>query len=113
MKDDSLFAFAGIWDRWKSPTGQVIESCSILTTTPNELLTDVHSRMPVILPLRHHHVWLMTPASEAERLAELLLPFDSSLMTRHWVSSLVNKPQNDTPECAMEAPSLEIQAQLW
>jgi putative SOS response-associated peptidase YedK len=113
MKDDSLFAFAGIWDRWKSPTGQVIESCSILTTTPNELLTDVHSRMPVILPPRHYDVWLTAPASEAERLAELLLPFDSNLMRRHWVSSFVNKPRNDTPECAMEAPSPEIQAQLW
>src|ERR1017187_120331 len=41
MKDDSLFAFAGIWDRWKSPTGQLMESCSILTTAPNDLLTEI------------------------------------------------------------------------
>jgi len=54
MKDDGLFAFAGIWDRWKSATGQLLESCSILTTTPNELLVDVHDRMPVILPRRHY-----------------------------------------------------------
>jgi putative SOS response-associated peptidase YedK len=58
MKDDSLFAFAGIWDRWKSPTGQLMESCSILTTAPNDLLTDVHDRMPVILPPRHSRIWL-------------------------------------------------------
>jgi putative SOS response-associated peptidase YedK len=113
MKDDSLFAFAGIWDSWKAPSGQTIESCSILTATPNDLLADLHTRMPVILPPRHYDVWLTAPVSEAQRLAELLLPFDSRLMKRHWVSSFVNKPQNDTPECAMEAPSPEIQAQLW
>jgi len=45
MRDDSLFAFAGIWDRWKNPLGEVIETCSVLTTTPNVLLADVHDRM--------------------------------------------------------------------
>src|SRR5271165_1933821 len=54
MKDDSMLAFAGIWDRWKSPTGQLLESCSILTTVPNELLSDVHDRMPEILPPLHY-----------------------------------------------------------
>ena len=49
MKDDSPFAFAGIWDHWRTPQGNVIESCAILTTRPNELLRDVHDRMPVIL----------------------------------------------------------------
>src|SRR5207248_972265 len=49
MRDDALFAFAGIWDSWKSREGLVIQSCAILTTAPNELLSDVHDRMPVIL----------------------------------------------------------------
>src|SRR5579864_5033837 len=49
LKDDSLFAFAGIWDRWSDPGGTVVESCAILTTTPNQLLRDVHDRMPAIL----------------------------------------------------------------
>ena len=61
MKDDSLFAFAGIWDRWTSTEGQIIESCAILTTTPNELLKDVHDRMPVILHPNHYHAWLTAP----------------------------------------------------
>jgi putative SOS response-associated peptidase YedK len=114
MKDDSLFAFAGIWDGWKSPTGQALESCSILTTAPNEMLADVHDRMPVILPRRHYQAWLTAPASEAERLSELLVPFDASLMKRYAVSSLVNKPQNDTPECAMEVSATESQTMpLW
>jgi len=112
MKDDSLFAFAGIWDCWKSPSGQLLESCSIVTTVPNELLIDVHDRMPVILPRRHYQTWLAATASEAERLSELLVPFDASLMKRYAVSSFINKPQNDTPECAMEVPGTEDQTTL-
>src|SRR5580765_300191 len=112
MKDSSLFAFAGVWDRWRSPAGQVVESCSILTTAPNELLDGVHDRMPVILPQRHYQTWLTAPATEAQRLAELLVPFDASVMQRYPVSSLVNKPENDVPECALEAPNAETQGQL-
>ena len=80
---------------------------------PNELLSDVHDRMPVILPRRHYQVWLTAPLSEAERLAELLVPFEASLMKRYPVSSLVNKPQNDTPECALEVAEAQIQTTLW
>jgi putative SOS response-associated peptidase YedK len=112
MKDDSVFAFAGIWDHWKSPAGETLESCSILTTTPNALLSDVHDRMPVILPRRHYTAWLTVPAFEADRLRELLVPFDVTLMKRYPVGSLVNKPQNDTPACAMEVSASEAQATL-
>lgn len=111
MKDHSLFAFAGIWDRWKSPTGRVLESCSILTTAPNELMEGVHDRMPVILPPQHYQTWLTASATESKRLVELLVPFDASVMQRYPVSSLVNKPENDLPECAEEVPI--VQSQLW
>lgn len=113
MKDNSLFAFAGVWDRWKSPGGAMLQSCSILTTAPNELLEDVHDRMPVILPRCHYEAWLIAPAAEAERLAELLVPFDAGLMSRYPVGPLVNKPENETPECALEVPNPETQASLW
>ena len=117
MKDDALFAFAGLWDRWRSPTGQMLESCSILTTVPNELLKDVHDRMPVILPARHYRTWLTAPATEAQRLTYLLVPFDANLMKRYAVSALVNKPQNEAPECAQEVSEIasqpEIQAKFW
>ena len=113
MKDSSLFAFAGVWDRWKSPGGQILESCSILTTSANELLDGLHDRMPVILPPRHYHTWLAAKAEEADRLAELLVPFDASFMNRYPVSSLVNKPQNEMPECAQEIPAPETQTNLW
>jgi putative SOS response-associated peptidase YedK len=113
MKDSSVFAFAGVWDRWKSPGGQVLVSCSILTTSANELLDGLHDRMPVILPPRHYQTWLTAPAAESERLAELLVPFDASFMKRYPVAALVNKPQNEMPECAQEIPDPETQANLW
>jgi putative SOS response-associated peptidase YedK len=101
MKDEAVFAFAGIWDRWKSPEGKTIESCSILTTTPNELLADIHDRMPVILHRNHYDAWLAAPPYEAARLAELLVPFEAEAMKRYPVSPIVNSPKNDLPEAAL------------
>ena len=94
----------GFWDTWTSPTGTTIESCTILTTTPNSLLEDVHNRMPVILPRDCYERWL-APA-EAKRHAELLVPFDGSLMRRYEVSSVVNSPRNDSPDCLVPIDQL-------
>ena len=58
MADDALFAFAGIWDSWRTPEGKAIETCSIITTTPNFICADVHDRMPVILPDDAYDLWL-------------------------------------------------------
>jgi hypothetical protein len=71
----------------ESSSGQVVESCSIRTTAANELLDDVHDRMPVILPQRPYQIWLTAPATEAQRLAELLVPFDVSVMRRYALGS--------------------------
>lgn len=106
LKDDSLFAFAGIWDRWKSPGGSLIESCAILTTTPNELLRDVHDRMPAILGEEDYDAWLTTAPSGSHRLTDLLLPYEADLMRRYPVSSLVNSPENDVPACSAEVPEM-------
>ena len=80
MQDDSLFAFAGLWDRWRDPAGAVIESCSILTTTPNSLLADIHDRMPVILRPENYNLWLDPGFKDAKALAEVLVPFDAEQM---------------------------------
>jgi putative SOS response-associated peptidase YedK len=114
LKDDSLFAFAGIWDRWMAPAGQVIESCAILTTTSNQLLRDVHDRMPAMLNEQDYEEWLATPPTESHRLINLLVPCDADLMKRYPVSSLVNYPQNDIPACALEVPEfVSAQATLF
>ncbi len=101
MQDDSLFAFAGLWDRWKDPTGTVIESCSILTTTPNSLLAGVHDRMPVILRQENCDLWLDPGFKDVKALAELLTPFDASQMRSFPVSTRVNAVANDDPDCVV------------
>jgi putative SOS response-associated peptidase YedK len=70
--------------------------------------------MPAIVPQHQYETWLAAPASEAERLADLLVPFEASLMKRHPVSPLVNKPENDSPECTKEVARFEERTlELW
>jgi putative SOS response-associated peptidase YedK len=104
MKDDSPFAFAGIWDRWKSPEGRVIEFCAILTAGPNELLRDVHDRMPVVLRTKDYQEWLSV--SDCPQLIPLMVPLEAGMVKRFPVSSAVNDPQNDIPECIQVTPEL-------
>jgi len=100
MRDERWFGFAGLWDRWKGEGGEVIESCTILTTEANELLKDVHDRMPVILHPESYNEWLDidTDARAMESLKELLMPYPSSEMTAYPVSAQVNSPQNQGEE---------------
>ena len=102
MNDDSLFAFAGIWDRWEDASGSVVETCSILTTTPNSLLAEVHDRMPVILEPENYELWLDPGFKDLDTLTAMLRPFDPAPMKCYPVSTLVNSPANDESECAAE-----------
>jgi len=114
MKDGSLFAFAGVWDRWQNPSGGLLESCSILTTAPNGLVQNVHDRMPVILPKARYEAWLTVPPGQAGELVDFLVPFDASLMHGYGVGPLVNRPQNDSPECAAAVVAgLGENLELW
>lgn len=110
MADNSLFAFAGLWDRWKNPQGDVIETCSIITTTPNALLADVHDRMPAILPLSNYDLWLDPGFKNTGDLKELLRPFDAGRMRRYPVSTRVNLVKNDDPDCAVEVKLESVSA---
>ena len=111
-----LFAFAGLWDRWRNPQGETIESCTILTTTPNSLLADIHDRMPVILSPDNYDLWLDPAFRNTSSVSEMLRPFDPSLMRRYPVSTRVNQAQNDDADCAqpveLDAPQ-PTQAQLF
>jgi putative SOS response-associated peptidase YedK len=95
-----LFAFAGLWDKWINLQGEVIESCTILTTTPNTLLADFHDRMPVILSPDNYDLWLGPAFRNTASVSEVLLPFDSAMMRCYPVSTRVNQVQNDDPDCA-------------
>jgi len=105
LKSDPLFFFAGIWDAWKQPgTEEIIQSCTIITTSPNSLMTPIHDRMPVIFDKALAWEWLK-PNAEADLLG-MLNPYDPALMTAYSVSRLVNSPSNDMPACIEPAQSL-------
>ena len=93
MKDGAPFAFAGIWDRWRSGD-RSITSCAIITTTANELLAEIHTRMPVILRPESYDLWL-NENSRAADLKDLLVPFPATEMTSHPVGYDVNDVKND------------------
>lgn len=101
MKDGKPFAFAGLWENWQAPDGSNILSCTIITTEPNDLIKDIHNRMPVILPENAYANWLQPGESEAEQLKPLLIPFASDKLTAFPVSTLVNNPANESPSCIL------------
>lgn len=105
--DGLLFAFAGLWDRWQARDGTPIETCTILTTTPNDLLADVHDRMPVILPHDDYRAWLDPGIHDETVSLEMLRPFQANLMRRFPVRAIVNRVTNDGPECcaSVELPA--------
>jgi len=100
LADDSVFAFAGIWDRWKDPAGKPVESFSILTTEANAVTAEVHDRMPVILAEEHFDLWLDPGFAKSETVAEMLRPYDAALMRKYPVSERVNSTVNDDERCA-------------
>ena len=100
LQDDSLFAFAGLWDRWRGSDGTTLETCTILTTTPNQLLADVHDRMPVILPSTSYDLWLDPGFRDLAETTDMLRPFDAARMQRYPVGERVNSVANDGPECS-------------
>jgi len=96
LKNNGLFAMAGIWDSWKDENGELINSFAIITTSPNKLMENIHSRMPVILEQKDEKKWLTE--SNADLLLALLNPYPEKEMTAFPISNLVNSPLNDTPE---------------
>jgi putative SOS response-associated peptidase YedK len=93
------FAFAGLWERWHKGEGDPLETCTIITTTPNDLIAGLHDRMPVILPRDRFEEWIEPAPLSPDRLQELLVPHPDEGMEAYPVSTYVNKPINDGPEC--------------
>lgn len=98
MRDGKLFAIAGLWERREEPPGKLLETCTLITTEPNELLAPIHGRMPVILDPGDFDRWLSSPAEEAPRLRALLRPYPSEAMEAFEVGLQVNNPANDAPD---------------
>jgi putative SOS response-associated peptidase YedK len=96
--------FAGLWEGWKAPNSEDwLITCTIITTESNELIAQLHNRMPVILPEEYHAAWL--GESEAANLKDLLRPFPASKMKILEISPRVNRPENNDPEIVLPANS--------
>jgi putative SOS response-associated peptidase YedK len=103
MKNDSPFVFAGLWEGWKDPsTGEWLRTCTIITGEPNQLVAQIHTRMPVILPEEDHAKWL--GKVEDGDLKALLRPFPADEMRIWAISPRVNSPENDDPEIIVPIP---------
>jgi len=98
LQGDRPFGLAGLWERWEKH-GEPVESCTILTTDANELMQPIHERMPVIVPADQYDLWLDPRFGDTVKLGKLLRPYSSKEMVSYWVSTLVNNPRNDVPQC--------------
>ena len=112
LKNEKPFAFAGIWDRWRGED-RSITSCAITTTTANDLLSEIHTRMPVILRPESYDLWL-NEHTRAVDLKELLVPFPADQMMSHAVSYEVNDPKVDDERLLREVePNIGANLRLF
>jgi putative SOS response-associated peptidase YedK len=104
MKDESTFAFAGIWELWMPANGDEIESTALITTSPNALMEPIHNRMPVIVPPDRYDAWLNeeTPVPE---VLDMLKPYDPALMNAYRVGKAVGSVKAEGPELIAPLPS--------
>ena len=98
--EGDVFALAGLWDEWTSPDGEIIESCTILTTEPNTLVSDLHNRMPVIVPPEKYEVWLDPDVTDFAEIRDILQPYEPTQMRRYPVSTKLNNSKHDDAESA-------------
>lgn len=91
MKDGSPFGLAGLWENWQDPKGEWVRTFTIITTRANELVGEIHHRMPVIVKPADYLRWL----GEEQEADALLQPFDAGLMRMWPISARVNSPRND------------------
>ena len=104
LKSKRPFGFAGLYESWKSPGGEEIRTCTIITTGANELLRPIHDRMPVILPEDVEDAWLDPAANRRESLLSLLKPYPAAGMDAYDVTPVVNNAGLDAPDCIAPAP---------
>ena len=103
VKNNPIFAMAGLWERWKSPEGNVIESFNIITTDANSFMQPIHNRMPVILKAADEKTWL--ESKDTTEILSLLKPYDAEEMDAYPISKLINSPRNEGSEVVQKVMS--------
>jgi putative SOS response-associated peptidase YedK len=101
LPGQALFAFAGLWERWKGNGGEPVETFTIVTTDANPAVARIHDRMPVILPMDAVQTWLTAPPAEA---LALLKPYAGDTELRA-VGRYVSNVNHEGPECLADAPA--------
>ncbi len=96
--DGKPFLFAGLWEHWDGGE-KPLETCTILTTTANEIVSPFHERMPIILSKEGAKLWLSPGLLAPETAAKLLVPSADDFLMREAVNPVVNSPKNDSPSC--------------
>jgi putative SOS response-associated peptidase YedK len=113
VNDGELFAFAGLGDRWKDPSGEWVKSCSILSTTPNVVTSPVHDRMPVILDPVDYDLCLDPGMTNVEAISEMLKPYDARIMRCYPVGTRINHVANDDEGCSAPVELARAQGRLF
>ncbi len=108
MKSRRPFTFAGLWSSWRAPSGEDILTCTIVTGSPNALVSTIHHRMPVIIPEGLRDVWLDPENEDVEGLLEILRPIAAEEMEMHPVTRRVNSAANDDPACIEPDPTAPL-----
>jgi putative SOS response-associated peptidase YedK len=108
LKTREPFGLAGLWDVWHKPDGKKVESFTIITTEPNELIEPIHNRMPVILHPEDEEQWLDVSRTSFAKARLVLKPLPAELMDAHDVSPIVNSAKYDGPECIQPVSDDEI-----
>jgi putative SOS response-associated peptidase YedK len=103
LESKEPFGFAGLWEIWHAPDGSEIKSCTIITTSPNEMVEKLHNRMPVILPQEAYEPWLDPGEKTAKELDQYIKPYPAVEMLHYPVSTFVNSPKNNSPDCIVPA----------
>jgi len=113
VSEGKLFAIAGLWDRWKDPSGGWVKTCSVLTTTPNAVTSAVHDRMPVILDPDSYDLGLDHGMTNVAAASDLLRPYDARLMRCYPVSTRINDVAHDDEGCSAPAELAETKVRLF
>lgn len=108
LETGDAFGFAGLWDTWKTPSGELLNSFTIITTEPVAAISTIHNRMPLILPPELEEAWLAGPTEPGKDGVKkfLALMHPAIRLRAYRVGPLINKPSIDRPECVEEVSDI-------
>ncbi len=109
LREERPFGLAGLYENWKAKDGTILQTCTIITTRPNELMMPIHNRMPAIIASGERNIWLDKDVQDPDILMPLLTPYDSREMGAYVVSRNVNSPTYNEPDCIKPASNEEQQ----